>query len=83
MKLDAPKTHYELDCIQPDFLLLKVGSSVSTWGDCILAWMTFSFVAFFLSFCLQALSRGLIMWDSVEPAQEWIDGHIPEVDISN
>ena len=24
-------------------------------------------------------SRGLIMWSDVQPTQEWIDNHIPEV----
>ena len=28
---------------------------------------------------LQAVSRSLIMWDEVEPTQEWIDAHIPAV----
>jgi anaphase-promoting complex subunit 1 len=30
-------------------------------------------------FILRAASRGLIMWDEVQPTQEWIDTNIPEV----
>lgn len=29
--------------------------------------------------CLQMISRGLIMWDSVHPSREWVNANIPEV----
>ncbi|CAI8050482.1 Anaphase-promoting complex subunit 1 [Geodia barretti] len=30
-------------------------------------------------FILRMASRGLIMWSDVQPTQEWIDNHIPEI----
>ena len=71
--LDAPGTQYELDCIRPDFLLLRVSSESGTRENAKLQ--------SFYPLLFQALSRGLIMWDNIQPAQEWIDSHIPEVTI--
>ena len=33
-------------------------------------------------FGLQLLSRGLIMWDSIHPSTDWVESHIPEVNLA-
>ena len=78
-RLEAPDTQYELDCIRPDFLLLRVRDGslrAQVYDQTALAMFLPSLP---LSSPPQALSHGLIMWDSIEPTQEWINTHIPHV----
>lgn len=48
-RLSIPDTHFLLDYVRPDFVLLRV------------------------------VSRSLIMWDSVEPTEEWVESLIPKI----
>ena len=48
-RLALPQTHFDLDLVRPDFMLLRV------------------------------LARALIMWDSVQPCQAWVDSNLPQI----
>ena len=46
-RLSVPASHFQLDYVRPDFVLLRV------------------------------LARGLVLWDSVQPTQAWVEGNLP------
>lgn len=45
----VPDTHFALDYVKPEFVLLRV------------------------------LARGLVLWDSVQPTEEWVQAQLPEL----